>query len=55
MDALVEILKVQNNMLEAQREAAYTYQAWGEEKPDYYLSAIRGGAGSSRKTARSAI
>ena len=43
IDALVEVLKVRNNLLDPQREAAYTYQAWGEEKPDAYLSAIKGG------------
>jgi len=43
LDTLVEILKTRENLLSAQREAAYTYQAWGEEKPRCFLSAIRGG------------
>jgi cellulose synthase operon protein C len=49
MDALVEILKVRENLLGAQREAAYTYQAWGEEKPGYFMLAIRGGRKVVRK------
>ena len=43
MDALLAILKVQNNMIDAQIEAARTYQIWGEEKPAFYIHAIRGG------------
>ena len=43
LDVLVEILKTRETLLDAQREAAYTYQAWGEEKPGYYMLAIRGG------------
>ncbi len=43
LDVLVELLTEQNNLLDAQREAAQTYQAWAAEKPDYYLMAIRGG------------
>jgi cellulose synthase operon protein C len=43
LEALVEVLKVQNNMVEAQREAARNYQAWAVEKPSYYVDAIRGG------------
>jgi tetratricopeptide (TPR) repeat protein len=49
MDALVEILKVHENRLDVQREAAYTYQAWGEEKPGYFMLAIRGGRKVVRK------
>ena len=49
LDALVEILKTRENLLEAQREAAYTYQAWGEEKPGYFMLAIRGGHKVERK------
>jgi tetratricopeptide (TPR) repeat protein len=44
MNLLVELLKVRNNLLDAQREAALTYQEWAAaKKPDYYLLAIRGG------------
>lgn len=43
MDVLLEILKVQNNVIEAQREAALTYQKWAEDNPEFYISAIRGG------------
>jgi tetratricopeptide (TPR) repeat protein len=42
IDALIEILKARNNLVDAQREAALTYQAWGRQKPDCYLSAIQG-------------
>ncbi len=42
MESLISILKTNENRLDAQSEAAYTYQAWGEETPSYYLSAIRG-------------
>ena len=40
---LVEVLKAREISLEAQREAAYTYQAWGDDEPGYYILAIRGG------------
>ncbi len=43
MDLLVDVLGHQNNLLDAQREAAQTVQAWAAEKPDYYIVAIRGG------------
>ncbi len=43
MDELLGILKAQNNMIDAQIEAARTYQIWGEEKPAFYIHAIRGG------------
>ncbi len=49
LDSLVEVLRVQNNLIEAQREAARTYQAWGAEKPGAYLPAIRGGRKIERK------
>lgn len=49
--ALVEILKIQTTMIDAQREAAYTYQAWGEEKPAFYLKAIVGGQKDDPKDA----
>jgi hypothetical protein len=46
---LVEILKARNALLDAQREAAFTYQAWGRLKPEHYLSAIRGGVEIKQK------
>ena len=42
MKLLLGILKVRGTMVTAQVEAAYTYQAWGEEKPPYYELAIKG-------------
>ena len=48
METLAEILEAHNTLIDAQREAAYTYQAWGEATPGYYLLAIAGG----RKTKR---
>ena len=41
---LVGILKKRTMMIDAQVEAAYTYQAWGQEKSTYYLIAIKGSA-----------
>ena len=49
LQVLVEILKTRETLLDAQREAAYTYQAWGEEKPGYYERAILGGHRAERK------
>jgi cellulose synthase operon protein C len=43
MEVLATILKSRENLLDAQREAAYTYQAWGDESADHLLSAILGG------------
>jgi tetratricopeptide (TPR) repeat protein len=43
-DAIMEILKVQSNLLDPQREIAVIYQTWGEENPNAYLFAIRGGS-----------
>lgn len=43
MDLLVEILQDRNQMINAQIEAAYTYQAWGQEKPAAYDLAMKGG------------
>ena len=45
MGLLLEILKEKNTMVDAQKEAAYTYQAWGDVRPEYYQFAI---AGSSK-------
>jgi tetratricopeptide (TPR) repeat protein len=39
---LVKILRSQNFLIAAQREAAYVYQGWGEERANNFLSAIRG-------------
>jgi cellulose synthase operon protein C len=49
LDTLVEVLKIRDNLLDAQREAACTYQAWGAEKPGYFVLAIRGGRKVVRK------
>lgn len=43
LDRLTAILQKNNKLLEAQRQAAYTYQEWAEENPGYYLNAILGG------------
>lgn len=45
LDMLGEILKVNNKILEAQLEAAHTYQSWAaaEKKLSYYNNAIEGG------------
>ena len=43
LDALMEVLKARENRIDAQREAAQTYQAWGEETPENFLRAIHGG------------
>jgi tetratricopeptide (TPR) repeat protein len=39
---LLDVLKARTNMVDAQVEAAYTYQARGEIKPGYYEFAIKG-------------
>ncbi|MGA2033202.1 MAG: hypothetical protein ABSG68_13170 [Thermoguttaceae bacterium] len=39
---LVAVLKERATLVDAQIEAAYTYQAWGEEKPAYFSLAISG-------------
>ena len=41
---LQAVLRDHPAMVDAQTEAAYTYQAWGEEKPEYYELAIQGGS-----------
>ncbi len=43
MKLLVEILQVRNTMIDAQVEAAYVYQARGEQDARYYPLAINGG------------
>lgn len=42
---LIDVLKAKPNLLDVQKEAAYTYQAWGKENPHYYQIAIAGGKG----------
>jgi len=42
LELLLGILKERQMMVDAQVEAAYTYQAWGEEKPVNYSLAISG-------------
>ena len=49
MDLLVEILAERNNLINAQIEAAATYQDRGTVKPGYYLLAIRGGRKAKQK------
>lgn len=51
VDTLVEVLKVQGNLIEPQRKLAYTYQAWGEENPKTYLLAIHGGSSGKQQGA----
>jgi hypothetical protein len=42
LSVLGELLRERNGLPKAQREAALTYQAWGEQKPGAYRYAIRG-------------
>ena len=51
MNLLLDILQRRNMMVNAQVEAAYTYQAWATapDKAGYYLKAIMGGAEAKRK------
>jgi tetratricopeptide (TPR) repeat protein len=42
---LTEILGTDETRVDAQVEAAYTYQAWGATVPDHYLTAIHGSGG----------
>ncbi|MBN1395270.1 MAG: hypothetical protein JW959_09620 [Pirellulales bacterium] len=49
MDLLVAVLAEHNNLIDAQCEAAYTYQDWGRMKPGYYELAIRGGRKARQK------
>ncbi len=43
MKLLLGILAEKENRLDAQVEAALTYEGWGRERPGYYEIAIRGG------------
>ncbi len=45
---LVDVLVHRNMMVDAQVEAAYTYQAWGEQRPERFLQAINGGQRARR-------
>ncbi len=49
LDLLVEVLTAHEALIDGQREAAYTYQAWGERDPEKFLLAIRGGHEVERK------
>ncbi len=42
LEALVEVLREQPMALEAQMQAAYTYQDWGGVDPDNFLKALNG-------------
>jgi hypothetical protein len=44
MGLLLEILKEKPAMVDAQKAAAYTYQMWGDVRPEYYQFAIAGSA-----------
>lgn len=41
-DLLAEVLKGKSNLLDAQIEAARTFQEWAAQKPEYYMKAIAG-------------
>ncbi len=43
VNTLVEILKVRSTLIGPQRAVAAIFQMWGEDKPEVYLYAIRGG------------
>lgn len=43
MKLLVAVLSDKENRLDAQVEAAFTYEEWGWDRPGYYELAIRGG------------
>lgn len=43
LDRLEAILKTNDKLLEAQRQAAYTYQEWATQNPGYFLNAMLGG------------
>jgi hypothetical protein len=46
-ELLQRVLKYHPNMVDAQVEAAYIYQSWGDEKPEYYETAVEGRRESS--------
>jgi hypothetical protein len=43
LDRLMKLLQQNNKLLEAQRQAAYTYQEWAAKDAGYYLNAMLGG------------
>ena len=43
LSQLLAVLKDHPQMVDAQVEAAYTYQSWGDDKPEYLEMAIQGG------------
>ncbi len=43
LSQILAVLKDHPQMVDAQVEAAYTYQSWGDERPDYLDMAIQGG------------
>ena len=43
LSQILEVLKDHPGMVDAQVEAAYIYQSWGEDKPEYLDMAIQGG------------
>jgi tetratricopeptide (TPR) repeat protein len=43
LSQLLAVLEDHPRMVDAQIEAAYTYQSWGDEKPEYLEMAIQGG------------
>ena len=45
LSQLLVVLKDHPRMVDAQVEAAYTYQSWGDESPEYLEMAIQGGGG----------
>ena len=42
LSQLLAVLKEHPRMVDAQLEAAYTYQSWGDERPEYLEMAIQG-------------
>jgi hypothetical protein len=53
LERLAAVLSEEDLRMDAQIEAARTFQAWGQEEPGYYLRAIRGEShpgGATRQT-----
>ncbi len=50
LDRLTKLLQKNPKLLEAQRQAAYTYQEWAALNPGYYLNAMLGGRPSPGTT-----
>ncbi|MEN6451505.1 MAG: tetratricopeptide repeat protein [Thermoguttaceae bacterium] len=55
LDLLVEVLRTRATLIDAQREAAATCQARGEQEPAYLLLAIRGGMLPPQKSGATAL